>query len=152
LQREIDAVLPRSLNAHAVTDYADRGGNAWWTTAAWFGFLVVNLILWTGGFPRLHQFLRRLSSTRRVTAVSQEQIVKICAGVNRAATAYLRKSWCLHRAAVTFSLLRLAGAPAQFVIGCRRLPFYSHAWVEVHGIVANDKASVKTLYAELDRF
>ena len=122
------------------------------TCAAWFCFLAVYLIIAIGGFPRLHQTLRWLSAKRRAEAPSKEKILNVCVAVNRAATYYLRRSWCLHRAAVAFILLRLAGMPAELVIGCQRVPFYSHAWVEIHGTVVNDDPGVKALYPELDRF
>jgi hypothetical protein len=125
---------------------------AWWTSAAWFGFLVVYLILSIGGFPRLYQMLRWLSARRRQVGIaSKEKVETVCAAVNRAATLYLRRSRCLQRAAVTFLLLRLAGVPAEFVIGCRRLPFFAHAWVEINRVVINDNVRVKSVCRELDR-
>ncbi|HKP04425.1 MAG TPA: lasso peptide biosynthesis B2 protein [Chthoniobacterales bacterium] len=149
---EKDGAVANPLQMPPKTEFDRAGSQVWWTSAAWLGFLVVNLILWMGGFPRLHQALSWLSATRRIGEPSQKKISTICGAVNRAAALYLRKSWCLQRAAVTFSLLRLAGMPAEFVIGCRRLPFYCHAWIEVHRFVVNDNARVKGLYPELDRF
>jgi hypothetical protein len=37
------------------------------------------------------------------------------------------------------------------VIGARQLPFKAHAWVEVAGLVVNDKSYVPETYAVLDR-
>lgn len=48
-------------------------------------------------------------------------------------------------------MLRRRGIPAAIVIGVQLLPFASHAWVEVDGVVVNDKARVKEAYAELHR-
>ena len=135
----------------ATTEVTRSRGIGLWTCAAWLCFMSVSLILSIGGFFRLHQTLRWLSTKRRSGMVSNEKISTVCSAVNTAATYYWRQSWCLHRAAVTFLLLRLAGMPAEFVIGCQRLPFVSHAWVEVHQGVVNDKARVKSLYPELDR-
>lgn len=133
------------------TEFTDSGGGLW-TYSAWLCFLAVYLIIAIGGFPRLHQALRWLSAKRRVGTPSKEKILNVCVAVNKAATYYVRQSWCLQRSAVTFSLLRLAGMPAELVIGCRRVPFCSHAWVEIHGAVVNDNPRVKAMYPELDRF
>lgn len=53
--------------------------------------------------------------------------------VNRAAAFFPRQSVCLSRAAVITILLRKLGFPAAMIIGVRRLPFASHAWVALHG-------------------
>jgi hypothetical protein len=151
-QKDAGIVPPLQFDVHPPSEFTNQSSGLLWTSAAWLSFLVVNLILWTGGFPRLHQALRWFSARRKIGPPAQQKITTVCAAVNRAATLYLRKSWCLHRAAVTFALLRFAGVPAEFVIGCRRLPFYSHAWVEVRRVVVNDKDRVRSLYPELDRF
>jgi hypothetical protein len=148
----ITVVDTMSGDFSAPTEFTKCRGGGLRTFAAWLCFMVVYLILRIGGFSRLRQALRWLSAKRRVGAPSKEKILNVCVAVNKATTYYLRKSWCLHRAAVTFSLLRLAGMPAELVIGCRRLPFYSHAWIEVHRVVINDHPGVKALYPELDRF
>jgi hypothetical protein len=40
---------------------------------------------------------------------------------------------------------------AHLVIGAQQMPFKAHAWVEVDGIVVNDKQYIGELYAILDR-
>jgi prolyl oligopeptidase len=47
--------------------------------------------------------------------------------------------------------LRQLGVPAELVIGAQPLPFRAHAWVEVRGVVINDKVSATENYAVLDR-
>jgi hypothetical protein len=134
-----------------VAGLANCKGRFLWTLAAWFGFLTVYVVLSIAGFPTLHRLLRWLSGRQPEGIYSAAKVAEICCGVNRAATYYVRKSWCLHRAAVTFALLRLSRIPAELIIGCQRVPFYSHAWVEIHGTVVNDNPAVKARYSELDR-
>jgi Transglutaminase-like superfamily/Coenzyme PQQ synthesis protein D (PqqD) len=149
-----DATVVRTMlgDLSAPAEFTKGKGGGLRTGAAWLCFLAVYLLIAIGGFPRLHQTLRWLAARRRGGAPSKEKILNLCVAVNKAATYYLRQSWCLHRAAVAFILLRLAGMPAELVIGCQRVPFYSHAWVEIHGVVINDDPGVKALYPELDRF
>jgi prolyl oligopeptidase len=48
-------------------------------------------------------------------------------------------------------LLRRHGFHAELVIGARIVPFKSHAWVEINGLVINDKSYMSELYRELER-
>jgi hypothetical protein len=41
--------------------------------------------------------------------------------------------------------------PATLVLGAKQMPFKAHAWVEVHGLVVNDKPYMHEIYSVLDR-
>ncbi|MFP5227313.1 MAG: lasso peptide biosynthesis B2 protein [Acidobacteriota bacterium] len=75
----------------------------------------------------------------------------ICGVIDTAAVWYWKQVSCLHRSAATTCLLRRAGIDARLVIGAQALPFRAHAWVEIEGIVVNDKPYVPEIYAILDR-
>jgi len=75
----------------------------------------------------------------------------IRAAVDNAAVFYYKRVLCLQRSAAGALLLRRAGYPAELVIGCRKIPFQAHAWVEVAGTVVNDNAAVTRFYTVLDR-
>lgn len=68
---------------------------------------------------------------------------RICECVDRAATFYFKRAWCLQRSATAVCLLRIAGYPAQLVIGAQRTPFYAHAWADLLGEMVNDKEDHK---------
>lgn len=63
---------------------------------------------------------------------------RICERVNRAATFYFKRAWCLQRSATAVCFLRIAGYPAQLVIGAQKTPFYAHAWADLLGEMVND--------------
>jgi Transglutaminase-like superfamily len=75
----------------------------------------------------------------------------ICHAVDLASILYPKQVLCLQRSAVTVCVLRHHGFRAQLVIGAQHMPFKSHAWVEVEGCVANDKAYIPEIYSVLDR-
>src|SRR4029453_14994028 len=50
----------------------------------------------------------------------------------------VKRAGCLQRSVVATWMLRRHGYPAEMVIGCRPLPFESHAWVEITGRIVND--------------
>jgi hypothetical protein len=75
----------------------------------------------------------------------------ICAAVRRACGYYPRTAACLQRSAAAAWMLRRAGVSAELVIGIKKLPFKSHAWVEVDGVVVNDHPGVNEIYLKLDR-
>ena len=111
--------------------------------------LVFDLVLSIGGFKRLYQIVQRWGVKPRPT--DPAAIRRICDAVDRACTLYPKHALCLLRSAVTSCLLRHHGVAARMVIGCRKLPFAGHAWVEVDGRVVNDGPAVQRLYAVLDR-
>jgi len=71
-------------------------------------------------------------------AGGRELETAICEAVRSVAPFYWKPIRCLQRSIVTARLMRGRGIPADVVIGFRPTPFFSHAWVEVAGRVAND--------------
>ncbi len=76
---------------------------------------------------------------------------EICQAVDLAAVLYFRSVLCLQRSAATACLLKRYGFPAQLVIGVQQLPFAAHAWVEMGGLVVNDKPYISDIYSVLAR-
>jgi hypothetical protein len=76
---------------------------------------------------------------------------RICGAVDVACIWYWKEVLCLQRSAVTACLLRHHGLPAELVIGAKQMPFMAHAWVEIGGLVVNDKPYMHEMYAVLDR-
>jgi hypothetical protein len=111
--------------------------------------LAFDLVLTLGGFKRLYRIVQRWEVAPRPT--DPAAIRRVCDAVDRACTIYPKHALCLLRSAVTSCLLRHHGVAARMVIGCRKLPFMGHAWVEVEGCVVNDGPAVQQLYAVLDR-
>jgi hypothetical protein len=120
-----------------------------YTLSAFLGIATVNLMLRFLGFHSLCELVRcwpvRAGDTK---SDAKEQV---CEAVRKAASWYPRESMCLQRSAITTCLLRQSGIAADMVIGCRKIPFGAHAWVEVDGEVANDKKQVQQFYKVLSR-
>lgn len=89
------------------------------------------------------------SPIRGIGGVQQE--AAICEAVRSAAPFYWKPIRCLQRSIVTARLMRGQGIPAEVVIGYRAVPFFSHAWVEVAGRVANDSPTYRTRLQVLER-
>ena len=117
---------------------------------AFLGLAAADIVMKIAGFRRLHQTVRRWPVSKNKTN-DPERIRAVCNAVDRAATYYLKHALCLQRSAVTTCLLRTNGIPARMVIGCRKIPFRGHAWVEVEGQVVNDNPKVQTFYRVLER-
>ena len=64
---------------------------------------------------------------------------------------YRKKVLCLQRAAATSTLLRDYGEPAEMIIGTQLMPHKTHAWVEIHGQVANDKPYMREKYKVMEQ-
>lgn len=75
----------------------------------------------------------------------------VCEAVRSVAPFYWKPIRCLQRSIVTARMMRDRGIPAEVVIGYRATPFFSHAWVEVAGRVANDSSIYQRRLQVLER-
>lgn len=110
----------------------------------WFEWAVVRR-----DFAKLYRRVR--SEPTRYRQPSLTACARACDAVDRACALYFRQVQCLQRSAATVCLLRQLGLAARLVIGAQPLPFRAHAWVEIQGIIVNEKVSVTETYAVLDR-
>jgi hypothetical protein len=117
--------------------------------AAFLGLTVINIMLKLVSFSAFYHTVKRWPV--RGEPGEPEAVVLVCEAVDKATTWYPKQAMCLQRSAVATCLLRSRGLPAQMVIGCRKIPFKSHAWAELYGLVVNDKVKVQELFRVLDR-
>ena len=117
---------------------------------AFVALAAADVLMKFGGFHRLYDTVRNWPVSKKRSA-NAEKIAAVIAAVDRAGRYYPKHALCLQRSAVGTCLLRMAGVPAQMVMGCRKIPFRGHAWVEVNGEVVNDKPNVQVHYRVLDR-
>ena len=108
-----------------------------------------DLYLARGSFAVLYDKVREYPVAK--TTPAADAVECICSAVDMACIWYWKEALCLQRSAATSCLLRSHGISAQMVIGAQRLPFKAHAWVEVNGLVINDKPYVPEMYAVVDR-
>jgi len=116
---------------------------------AYWTLLRFHLYLARGDFAGLHARVR--GCVRREQQAGPDAVREICAAVDVACIWYWKEVLCLQRSAATAYLLKRHGVPAQMVIGAQQIPFKAHAWVEVGGVVVNDKPYVGEIYSALDR-
>lgn len=97
------------------------------------------------GFERLFRIIAR-SHFRKRKWPDPALIQRVCAGIERARIWYPKQTMCMQHSVVTKCLLEHYGIPARLTFAARKMPFKSHAWVEVHGRVVNDTQKVRTYY------
>jgi hypothetical protein len=102
------------------------------------------------GMLKLHEAVRNQVVGSTNTA-RRHDLDTLCHVMDLACVFYVHRVLCLQRSAATTLLLRYHGIPAQMVIGIKQLPFRSHAWVEVNGLIVNDKPYLRQIYQELHR-
>ena len=98
--------------------------------------------------------LRRAVQEQPVAVSTSARLVpmeELCRAMDYACVLYLKPVLCLQRSATTTILLRRHGWSADMVIGAQILPFKSHAWCEVDGLVVNDKPYMRDIYEVLER-
>ena len=102
-------------------------------------------------FSRIYDRVR-LASVQEQTFTPSHAPEQICHAVDLVCVWHWRPVLCLQRSAAACCLLKTCGFPAKLVIGVRQLPFRAHAWVELDGVIVNDKPYLRTMYAVLDEF
>jgi hypothetical protein len=118
------------------------------TGRAWLGLLAFDVAL-LFGFARVHEWVRDLRP--HTSPPSWAAPADIVWAVDEACVWYVKRAACLQRSVIATWLLRRHGFPAELVIGCRPLPFESHAWVELYGHVVNDRPQYQKFFTVLDR-
>lgn len=101
-------------------------------------------------FDALHRAVRE----EPVQPASRSHIVPtedLCQAVDMACVFYFKRVLCLQRSAATTFLLRRYGWNAEMVIGAQLIPFKSHAWCEIDGVVVNDRPYTADIYTVLER-
>lgn len=121
--------------------------------AAFSLLLASDLVMRIAGVRGLRALVSRVSLREQAAdADSVESAKALALVVHRAAAYYYKHAWCLHRAVATSCFLRLNGIASTVCIGFHPMPFYGHAWVEVHDTVVDDRIAVRTRYRILERF
>jgi hypothetical protein len=110
----------------------------------------VDIILRAHGFERLYESIRR-QPTVGVAEARRVPHERLCRAMDLACVFYPKTVLCLQRSAAAIFLLRPCGWSAEFVTGCAIGTFASHAWVELAGLVVNDKPYMTEMYQVLDR-
>ena len=115
---------------------------------AWIALIRYDLIAKVRGYQAVQDAAQR---EQRLTSANALRLPwkKVCDAVEVAAVLYFKQVHCLQRSAVTIQLLRRDGWDAHLVIGVQMIPFASHAWVELGGVVINDKPYMREKYRVL---
>jgi hypothetical protein len=116
---------------------------------AYWKLIYFDLYLLQGDFATLYK--KVCNSPIGTASEPPDTTEKICAAIDIACIWYWKEVLCLQRSAATACLLKQHGVPAQMMIGAQQMPFKAHAWVEVDGLVVNDKPYVREIYPVLDK-
>jgi Transglutaminase-like superfamily len=114
---------------------------------SWFVLAYLDFTMQFRGFRALHRLVReaRLRTPHSCTSGH------VCHAVDLACVFYFKPVLCLQRSAATTMLLRRHGWHAEMVIGTQMIPFRSHAWVELKGVIVNDRPYLLDSYKVLER-
>jgi hypothetical protein len=116
---------------------------------AYLRLIQFELYVANGNFEALYVKVRNFPIS--LEPASPGAVGRICGAMDMACIWYWKEALCLQRSAATACLLKRFGVSAQLVIGAQQMPFKAHAWVEVDGVVVNDKPYTSEIYTVLDR-
>lgn len=117
---------------------------------AWLALVSYDLAAKVHGYRTVQQTAQREIELGQASQPQYSPSL-ICDAVEVASVLYFKQVHCLQRSSVTAKLLRSAGWNAHLVIGVQMTPFASHAWVELEGIVVNDKPYMRQKYRVLSQ-
>jgi hypothetical protein len=117
---------------------------------SWALLLYLEVILLISSFKVLLEIVRN-EKVKPANKPSLSLSPELHRAMDLACVFYFKRVMCLQRSAATTILLRRYGLKAEMVIGVQTVPFKSHAWVEIGGIVINDKPYVPQTYRVLER-
>lgn len=117
---------------------------------------LVHALLALSGYRRLVRFIQEKISVRpSKDLLTQDEKIQRASAMARlvsiAATYGILRATCLRRSLVLLILLRRQGISAQLCFGARRnsQALEAHAWVEVDGVVVNDRHDIRQQFAPL---
>jgi hypothetical protein len=116
----------------------------------WILLLYLEIVARFGGLKQLRNAVRK-PLVKPMGSVGVKSSAELCHAMDFASIFYFKTVLCLQRSAATTLLLRRHGWDAHMVIGAQLIPFKSHAWVEINGVVVNDRPYMLEIYQVLDR-
>jgi len=117
---------------------------------AWLLLLYFEYVMRFRQFKELPRILRE-HPVKPVRPEEQAPNEALCHAMDLACVFYFKQVLCLQRSAATTLLLRRYGWEVEMVIGAQLVPYRSHAWCELDGVVVNDKPYITEIYAVLER-
>jgi hypothetical protein len=117
---------------------------------AWLLLFYFEFVMRFREFRVLYRIVRDQPVNRKTPKVAVPAET-LCRAIDLACVFYFKQVLCLQRSAATTRLLRRYGWGAEMVIGTQLLPFRSHSWCELNGLVVNDKPYIGEIYSVLER-
>lgn len=121
-----------------------------YVTESWLILLHLEWVMRRHGLNKMHEIVRR-QPVCRLQSHDIPPHALLCRAVDYASVLYFKRVLCLQHSCATTLLLRRHGWNAELVIGAQIVPLVSHAWVEVGGVVVNDKPYMTEIYQVLER-
>ena len=118
---------------------------------SWCCLLYIDFRLNLRGFADLHRVVENTFARRPRDGNTAFPSRTLCQAVDLACVFYFKQVLCLQHSAATTLLLRRHGWEAEMVIGAQIAPPKWHAWVEIKGVVVNDKPYMRDIYLVLNR-
>jgi Transglutaminase-like superfamily len=127
----------------------------WLTMKALVLFVLIDIGFHCVGFDAVYQRIVRRAARRNsapADAADTERAQTTLHAVLQATRWYYRSRLdCLPKALTLYTLLRDQAIAADLCLGVKRFPFAGHAWVEVNGLVIDNKPKQVRRYTLIAR-
>lgn len=117
---------------------------------AWALLFICDVAMHVCRFKTFYEYIRH-APVRCLGSESKQSQEQLCRAIDLACVFYFKKAYCLQCSAAATLLLRKYGWSAQMVVAAKIRPFKYHAWVEVDGVIVNDRPYLNEIYHVLER-
>jgi hypothetical protein len=118
-----------------------------------FEVIIVHRLLKKHGFGDTVKIYEKKygSISPRNNSKNKDDIKKFLSTIDKVCFMFWGNAECLHRSLVGFKILRQMGIEVNLVVGVKKFPFSSHAWLELNDRIINDSEDMKAIYTEILR-
>ncbi|WP_286925405.1 MULTISPECIES: lasso peptide biosynthesis B2 protein [Lysinibacillus] len=113
--------------------------------------ILVNYLLKKKEFGQVIGIYEKKWGKVQLKKYKSKDIRKLLKKIDKVCFWFFGNAQCLHRSLIGFKLIRKKGIPVQLIIGVKKFPFSSHAWLVYEDKVINDVQSVSQSYIEIMR-
>lgn len=117
---------------------------------SWMILLHLEWIMRTKGLKKMHEVVRCQPVLKAPTQDVAPHLL-VYQALDYACLLYFKQVLCLQHSCAATLLLRRYGWKAELVLGAQIVQLASHAWVEIEGVVVNDKPYIAEIYQVLER-
>ena len=113
--------------------------------------IIVNYLLKKHGMKTIQHYNKKYATKNNKSRLNNKKTFQIIHLIDKVCFLFWGDAECLHRSLIGYKLLRRMGVEVELVVGVKKFPFGSHAWIEYDNEIINDLKEIRSSYHEVLR-